>query len=66
MTTFLKLLLLVFIGTLIAGFYLQYQQDPLAEIVIGLDVLFLSFVLMPLFIYHRYRGGKYKKYVVKK
>lgn len=31
----------------------------------GLGVLFLSFILMPVFIYWRYRHGKYKKYVIK-
>lgn len=30
----------------------------------GLGVFFLSFILMPLFIYYRYKGDKYKKYII--
>lgn len=30
----------------------------------GLGVLYMSFILMPIFIYHRYKDGKYKKYVI--
>lgn len=47
----------------IGGILLQ-QAHPKAEIVMGLGVFFLSFVLMPVFIYYRYRDGKYKKYVI--
>jgi len=30
----------------------------------GLGVFYFSFLLMPLFIYYRYRDGKYKKYIL--
>jgi len=35
-----------------------------AQIVMGLGVFFMAFVLMPVFIYYRYRDGKYKKYIL--
>jgi hypothetical protein len=30
----------------------------------GLGVLYLSFIFMPIFIYWRYKDGKYKKYII--
>ena len=64
MKILLKILFFIFIGGLIAGFYLQYIDDPMHKIVLGLDILFLSFILMPLFIFYRYKNGKYKKYII--
>jgi len=64
MKILLKILFFIFIGGLIAGFYLQYMDDPKHKIVLGLDILFLSFILMPLFIFYRYKNGKYKKYII--
>lgn len=61
----LKILFFLFLVTLLVGFYLKYFTDyEKADVVIGLDILFLSFILMPLFIYHRHRLGKYKKYML--
>lgn len=65
MKLLLKILLILFLVTLIVGFYLKYFTNyEKADVVIGLDILFLSFILMPLFIYYRHRLGKYKKYVL--
>ncbi|MCK0130432.1 hypothetical protein MWU59_02860 [Flavobacteriaceae bacterium F08102] len=64
MKTVLKILFILFLGSLVFGFYLKSQQNATADIVIGLTILFLTFILMPLFIYHRYRKGKYKKYIL--
>ena len=65
MKLLLKILFFLFLVTLIVGFYLKYFTDnERADVIIGLDILFLSFILMPLFIYHRHRLGKYKKYVL--
>lgn len=64
----MKLLLKIFFGlfilAMIAGTYLKYQDHPKGEVVIGLSILFLSFILMPLFIFYRFKNGKYKKYVL--
>ena len=30
----------------------------------GLGVMYLSFIFMPIFIYWRYKDGKYKKYII--
>lgn len=58
----LKILFIIFILWMCIGFYLLKTEHPKAEIVMGLGVFYLSFLLMPIFIYHRYKDGKYKKY----
>lgn len=64
MKLLLKIFFIVFILSMIIGGYLKYLGHPKGDIVVGLAILFLSFVLMPLFIYYRFRNGKYKKYVL--
>ena len=62
MKTLIKVLFIIFILWMCIGIYLLKTEHPKAEIVMGLGVFYLSFLLMPIFIYHRYRDGKYKKY----
>lgn len=64
MKLLLKIFFIVFLVSMIVGAYLKYQAHPKGEVVIGLSILFLAFILMPLFIYYRFREGKYKKYVL--
>jgi len=64
MKILLKVLFIIFIGGLIMGLYLQYIDNPIYPTVMGIDILFFSFILMPLFIFYRYKNGKYKKYVI--
>ena len=45
----------VVIGTISYGFYLKNSGDPSGEITIGIGVLATAFILMPLFIFHRYK-----------
>lgn len=66
MKNIIKLLFIVFILWMIIGAYLLNTEHPKAQIVMGLGVMYLAFVLMPVFIYHRYKDGKYKKYIMKK
>ena len=60
----LKILFVVFILWMCIGAFLLKTEHPKAPVVMGLGVLFLSFLLMPLFIYYRYRDGRYKKYIL--
>tara|TARA_R110001632_G_scaffold153025_1_gene270751 strand:+ start:4679 stop:4867 length:189 start_codon:yes stop_codon:yes gene_type:complete len=46
------------------GGYLEYTEHPKGPIVMGLGVMYLSFIFMPIFIYWRYKDGKYKKYII--
>lgn len=62
MKTTIKVLFVIFIFWMIVGVYLVQTAHPKAEIIMGFGVFFLAFLLMPLFIYDRYREGKYKKY----
>jgi len=64
MKLLLKILFFIFIGGLMFGGYLNLIGNSFYDVVIGIDILFLSFILMPLFIYYRYKKGKYKKYVI--
>ncbi len=66
MKLLLKILFALFIIGISTGFIMQYLGNPKHQLIIGLSILFLSFVLMPLFIFYRFRKGKYKKYVLNK
>ena len=46
------------------GAYLLNIEHEKAPIVMGLGVLYMAFILMPIFIYYRYKDGKYKKYIL--
>jgi len=62
-----KLVIILFVVFLIwmcIGVFLITQEHQKAQIVMGLGVFFMAFVLMPAFIYYRYRDGKYKKYII--
>ncbi len=64
MKLLLKILFIVFLIWMIIGAYLLNTEHSKAQIVMGLGVMYMSFILMPLFIYYRYRDGKYKKYIM--
>ncbi|MGB1041854.1 MAG: hypothetical protein ACPGU6_00535 [Tenacibaculum sp.] len=64
MKILLKILFVIFLLWMITGAYLLNTVHPKAEIVMGLGVMYMAFILMPIFIYHRYKDGKYKKYII--
>ena len=64
MENFLKILFIIFLIWMAIGGYLEYTEHPKGPIVIGLGVMYLSFIFMPIFIYWRYKDGKYKKYII--
>ena len=41
-----------------------YTDKDSAQVVMGLGVFFMAFILMPVFIYYRYKEGRYKKYII--
>ena len=51
----LSTILVLIIGMLTYGFYIKSNGDTSGEIIVGIAVLMVAFVLMPLFIYHRYK-----------
>lgn len=56
---------IVFLIWMSIGGYLEYTGHPKGPIVVGLGVMYLSFIWMPIFIYWRYKDGKYKKYIIR-
>ena len=54
----------IFVVWVAIGIYLINTAHEKAQIAMGLGIFFFSFLLMPIFIYHRYKDGKYKKYIL--
>lgn len=46
----------IILGTISYGYYIKSDTPQDGEKIIGIGVLLFAFVLMPLFIYLRYRG----------
>lgn len=54
-----KIVYIVFfivLGTISYGYYIKSETPQDGEKIIGIGVLLFAFILMPLFIYLRYRG----------
>jgi len=62
MKIILKILLGIVIFLWIFGGILYFNENPTSGKFIGFGVLILTFILMPLFIYHRYKGKDLNQY----
>ena len=60
----LKIMFVIFLVWMALGAYLINTEHEKAQVVMGLGVLYLSFIFMPIFIYFRYKDRKYKKYII--
>tara|TARA_B100000767_G_C19693843_1_gene505235 strand:- start:570 stop:803 length:234 start_codon:yes stop_codon:yes gene_type:complete len=65
MKLLVRLVFYINIAILISGIYLQSIGHSNSELIIGIGVLLLAFVLMPLFIYVRYKGKDLTQYSFK-
>ncbi len=65
MKTGLKLILFLALGLIGYGFYLNSSVVGTGEKVIGIGVLVFAFILMPMFIYHRYKNKDLRNYSFK-
>ena len=65
MGTIIKILaILIFIAVLV-GFYFRWEEEIiLGDRIIGMAVLASSFILLPLFLYHRWNGKSLKDYTL--
>jgi len=54
----------IFVCWVAIGIYLLQIDHAKAQIVMGLGIFYFSFLWMPIFIYYRYKDGKYKKYIL--
>jgi multisubunit Na+/H+ antiporter MnhC subunit len=64
MKVLLKIMFIIFVTWVAIGIYLIHTDHEKAQIVMGLSIFYFSFLLMPIFIYYRYKDGKYKKYIL--
>jgi uncharacterized protein YneF (UPF0154 family) len=65
MNTILKILGILILLGIATGFYFRENGELLlGDRIIGLSVLASSFILLPLFLYHRWKGKKLKDYTL--
>lgn len=65
MNTLLKILSIGLLIAVATGFYFQAYEDPATgDKILGISVLTFSFVLLPLFLYHRWKGKKLEDYTL--
>jgi len=63
---FIKIVAIVVISLLSVGIYMQSKSLPQGEKITGISVLLLAFVLLPLFLYYRFRNKNLKDYMLTK
>lgn len=65
MKYFLQLITFLIIGLISYGFYKNNETFESGDKFIGFGILIFAFVLMPLFIYHRFKNKKLEDYMFK-
>ena len=65
MKTGLRILLFLVFGLIGYGFYLNSGDSGTGEKFIGIGVMVFAFILMPLFIYYRYKDKDLRNYSLK-
>jgi len=65
MKIILRLLLLAVLTLIGYGYYLNLGESGTGEKFIGIGVVLFAFILMPLFIYVRYKGKDLRNYSLK-
>ena len=61
----LRFLLLAFFILLGYGYLLKNSGDEMGDKWIGVSILLLALVIMPLFIFHRYKNKNFSDYMYK-
>ena len=65
MKTFMKILGIAILIAIIIGFYFRINDDEVTgDRIIGIAVLASAFVLMPIFLYVRWKGKSLKDYTL--
>ncbi|MEG9327233.1 hypothetical protein SAMN04488034_101217 [Salinimicrobium catena] len=65
MNTILKILGILILLAIGTGFYFRLNDNLLlGDRIIGVAVLASAFILMPLFLYHRWKGKRLKDYTL--
>jgi len=66
MKYFLSFLLIATIAGLCTGFYIKSENVATGQLIIGISIVVGFFILMPLFIYHRWKDKNVKDYMLTK
>lgn len=66
MKYFLIILFIAIVAALITGYYIKPDDPKTGDLLIGLSISGLFLVLMPLFIYHRWKNKNVKDYMLTK
>jgi uncharacterized membrane-anchored protein len=64
MKNLLRIVLFVVLSLIVGGTVANLIESGKGEIYIGIGVLIFAFILMPMFIYHRYKGKDLSKYSI--
>ena len=65
MSTIIKILAILIAIAIATGFYFRINDEILlGDRIIGIAVLASTFLLLPLFLYHRWKGKKLKDYTL--
>ena len=64
MTRLLQILFACIVIAIITGFMLKSNNPITGDRVIGVTILFTTFIFMPLFIYHRWKDKKLADYTL--
>ncbi|MCH2655793.1 MAG: hypothetical protein MKZ61_05115 [Flavobacteriales bacterium] len=64
MTRLLQILFACIVIAIITGFMLKSNNPITGDRVIGVTILFTTFIFMPLFIYHRWKDKKLSDYTL--
>ena len=65
MRTIIKILAILIGLAIGTGYYFKWQdQDLLGDRIIGIAVLVSAFILLPLFLYHSWKGKRLKDYTL--
>ena len=65
MNTIIKILAIAIAIAIGVGFYYRINDDLVTgDSIIGVAVLASAFILMPLFLYHRWKGKRLKDYTL--
>ncbi len=66
MKYFIALLFIAVLFSIGIGFYLKPSDEATGNLIIGLSLMVGFFVLMPVFIYHRWKNKNVKDYMLTK
>ncbi len=66
MVYFLRILLIAVFTGMGIGFYVKVSDEKSGHLIIGASIVIGVFVLMPIFIYHRWKDRSMKDYMLTK